>query len=382
MNFLNLSKWFGPILGVVLMTSPGVAQTLKAVKDRGALNCGVSEGLYGFSARDDKGNWSGFDVDLCRAIAAAIFNDASKVNYTPLAASRRFEGLQSGSIDVLSRNTTWTMSREIELGLSFAGTNYYDGQGFLVRRAMNKDSALDLDGAKVCVQTGTTTELNLADHFRTNKMKYEVIGSATADEAIKGYDSGLCNVLTADVSQLFAIRLLLSKPDDHIILPDVISKEPLGPAVRQGDTQWFNIVRWVHFAMINAEELGVTSKTIEEAMKSEKPDVKRLVGTEGNFGEKIGLTKDWAARIIKLVGNYGECMNATWGPAPSLAFHAGSISSGARAAFNMLRRSADRHAIMSLTRGQHDAFMCHSHYVGCDLLEAWVAIKPCSSRVA
>ena len=286
---------------------------LKAVKDRGALNCGVSEGLYGFSARDDKGNWSGFDVDLCRAIAAAIFNDAGKVNYTPLDASRRFEALQSGSIDVLSRNTTWTMSREIELGLSFAATNYYDGQGFLVRRAMNKDTALELDGTKVCVQTGTTTELNLADHFRTNKMKYDVIGSATAEAAIKGYDSGQCNVLTADVSQLFAIRLLLSKPDDHIILPDVISKEPLGPAVRQGDTQWFNIVKWVHFAMINAEELGVTSKNIDEAMKSEKPDVKRLVGTEGNYGEQIGLTKDWAARVVRLVGNYGEVFERTVG---------------------------------------------------------------------
>ena len=216
-------------LATACLSGPAEAQTLKAVKDRGMLNCGVSEGLYGFSARDDKGNWSGFDVDLCRAIAAAIFNDASKVNYTPLEASRRFQALQSSSIDVLSRNTTWTMSREIELGLSFAATNYYDGQGFLVRRAMNKDTALDLDGTKVCVQTGTTTEPNLADYFHANKMKYEAIGSVTANGAIKGYDSGQCNVLTADISQLFAIRLLLSKPDDHIILPDVISKEPLGP---------------------------------------------------------------------------------------------------------------------------------------------------------
>jgi general L-amino acid transport system substrate-binding protein len=231
-------------LAAACISGTANAQTLKAIKDRGALNCGVSEGLYGFSARDDKGNWSGFDVDFCRAIAAAIFNDASKVNYTPLATSSRFEALQSGSIDVLSRNTTWTMSREIELGLSFAATSYYDGQGFLVRKAMNKDSALDLDGAKVCVQTGTTTEPNLVDHFRTNKMTLEVIGSATADGAIKGYDSGQCNVLTADVSQLFAIRLLLSKPDEHVILPDVISKEPLGPAIRQGDAQWFSIVKW------------------------------------------------------------------------------------------------------------------------------------------
>ena len=298
---------------VTCIAGAASAQTLKGVKDRGALNCGVSEGLYGFSARDDKGNWSGFDVDLCRAIAAAIFNDATKVNYTPLATTNRFEALQAGRIDVLSRNTTWTMSREIELGLTFAATSYFDGQGFLVRKAMNKDSALDLDGAKVCVQIGTTTELNLVDHFRTNKMRYEMSGSATADGAIKAYDSGQCNVLTADVSQLFAIKLLLSKPDEHVILPDVISKEPLGPAVRQGDAQWFNIVKWVHFAMINAEELGVTSKNIDEAMRSEKPDVKRLVGTEGNYGERIGLTKDWAARIVRLIGNYGEVFERTVG---------------------------------------------------------------------
>jgi general L-amino acid transport system substrate-binding protein len=300
-------------LAVACVAGTANAQILKVVQDRGTLNCGVSEGLYGFSARDDKGNWSGFDVDLCRAISAAIFNDAGKVNYTPLEASRRFRALQSGSIDVLSRNTTWTMSREVELGLSFAATNYYDGQGFLVRRSMNKDTALDLDGTKICLQTGTTTELNLADHFRTNKMKYEAMGSVAVEGAIKSYDTGLCNVLTADVSQLFAIRLLLSKPDEHIILPDVISKEPLGPAIRQGDTQWLNIVKWVHFAMVNAEELGVTSKNIDEAMKSEKPDVKRLVGIEGNYGEKIGLTKDWAARVIRLVGNYGEVFERTVG---------------------------------------------------------------------
>jgi general L-amino acid transport system substrate-binding protein len=305
------------------MATPVVAQTLKSVKDRGALNCGVSEGLYGFSARDEKNGWTGFDVDLCRAVAAAIFNDAGKVNYTPLESNHRFEALQSGSIDVLSRNTTWTMSREIELGLSFAATNYYDGQGFLVQKALNKESALDLDGAKVCVQTGTTTELNLADYFRTNNMKYEMIGSASAEGAIKGYDSGLCNVFTSDVSQLFAIRLLLSKPRDHIILPDIISKEPLGPVVRQGDTQWLNIVRWVHFAMINAEELGVTSKNIDEAMNSVKPDVKRLVGTEGNYGERIGLTKDWAARVVRLVGNYGEVFERTVGVGSALGIPRG-----------------------------------------------------------
>jgi general L-amino acid transport system substrate-binding protein len=205
------------------------------------------------------------------------------------------------------------MSREIELGLTFAATDYYDGQGFLIPRAMSKETALDLDGVKICVQTGTTTELNLADYFGANKMKYEVMASTTLEGAIKGYDSGQCNVLTADVSALFGIRLLLSKPDDHLILPDVISKEPLGPVVRQGDTQWFNIVKWVHFAMVNAEELGVTSKNIEEALKSDKPDVKRLVGTEGSYGERMGLTKDWAARIVRLVGNYGEVYERTVG---------------------------------------------------------------------
>jgi len=282
------------------------AQTLKAVKDRGTLNCGVSEGLYGFSSRDDKGAWAGFDVDFCRALAAAIFNDASKVTYVPLDAGARFRALQEGKIDVLSRNSTWTMSRETELGLVFAGITYYDGQGFLVPRALNKDSALDLDGTKVCVQTGTTTELNLADHFRTNKMKYEVVSAQSVDEAVKGYDSGRCNVFSADVSSLYAIRLRLAKPDDHVILPDVISKEPLGPAVKQGDPQWLNIVKWAHFAMINAEELGVNSQNIADALKSEKPDVKRLVGNDGAYGEQVGLTKDWAVRIVRQVGNYSE----------------------------------------------------------------------------
>jgi len=313
---MPMKRW-KPVTALVVvllsLATAANAQVLKAVRDRGALNCGVSEGLYGFSARDNNGNWSGFDVDMCRAIAAAIFNDVSKVNYVPLDATRRFEALQSGNIDVLSRNTTWTMSREIELGLTFAATSYYDGQGFLVPRAMSKETALDLDGAKICVQTGTTTELNLVDFFGANKMKYEAVTSPTLEAAIKGYDSGQCNVLTADVSALFGIRLLLSKPDEHAILPDVISKEPLGPVVRQDDPQWFNIVKWVHFAMVNAEELGVTSKNIDEALKSEKPDVRRLVGTEGSYGERMGLTKDWAARVIKLVGNYGEVYERTVG---------------------------------------------------------------------
>jgi general L-amino acid transport system substrate-binding protein len=312
------------ILAALLSLGAGAhAQILKAVKDRGTLNCGVSEGVNGFSARDGNGKWTGFDVDFCRAIAAAIFNDATKVNYVPLDANRRFEALQSGTIDVLSRNTTWTISREVNLGLEFAATNFYDGQGFLVRRDMNKETALDLSDTKVCVQTGTTTELNLADYFRVNKILYGLVAASTLDGAIKGYDSGQCNVLTADVSALFGIRLLLSRPDDHVILPDVISKEPLGPVVRQGDTQWFNIVKWVHFAMVNAEELGVTSKNIDDALKSENPDVRRLVGIEGDYGERMGLTTDWAARVVRFVGNYGEVYERTVGGGSPLAIPRG-----------------------------------------------------------
>jgi general L-amino acid transport system substrate-binding protein len=305
-------------LAAALAGTTASAQTLKAVKERGSLLCGVSQGLYGFSIRDDKGNWSGFDVDLCRAIAAAIFNDPGKVKFVPLSTTDRFAALKSGAIDVLSRNTTWTMSRETSLGLSFAGITYYDGQGFLVPGALNVESALELGGKSVCTQTGTTTELNLADYFASNKMKLEVIALATAEETVKAYESARCSVLTSDVSQLYAERLKLAKPGDHIILPDIISREPLGPAVRQGDDQWFNIVKWTHFAMVNAEELGVSSTTIDQAMRSEKPDVKRLVGTEGDYGVQLGLTKDWAARIIRLVGNYDEVFERNVGTASRL----------------------------------------------------------------
>ena len=293
-------------------------QTLKTVQQRGALVCGVSQGLPGFSSPDDHGNWTGFDVDFCRAVAAAIFNDASKVKFSPLSAKDRFTALQTGEIDVLARNSTWTMVRDTQLGLNFTGVNYYDGQGFMVRKALKVNSALELNGASICTQTGTTTELNLADYFRSNKMKYEVVAFATADEAVKAYDASRCDVFTSDVSQLYAMRLKLTNPSDQVVLPEVISKEPLGPVVRQGDEQWFDIVKWTLFAMINAEELGVTSKTVDEAMKSTKPDVRRLVGTEGNFGEHIGLSKDWAAHIIKLVGNYGEIYDRNVGTGSKL----------------------------------------------------------------
>lgn len=299
------------------------AQTLKTIKERGTLICGVSQGLPGFSNPDDKGNWTGLDVDLCRALAAAIFNDPAKVKFTGLSAKDRFTALQSGEIDVLSRNSTWTLSRDSSLGLNFAGVNYYDGQGFMVRKALKVNSALELNGASVCTQTGTTTELNLADYFRAHKMKYEVTAFATADETVKAYDSGRCDVFTTDVSQLYSEKLKLATPADHVILPEIISKEPLGPVVRHGDDQWFDIVKWTLFAMINAEELGVSKSTLDEAMKSEKPDVRRFVGTEGNYGEQLGLTKDWAARIVRHVGNYGESFERNVGTGSRLGIARG-----------------------------------------------------------
>src|ERR1700748_1011023 len=285
---------------------PAGAQTLKAVKDRGQLSCGVSQGLPGFSSPDDKGNWTGIDVDICRAIAAAIFDDPTKVKFVPLSAKDRFTALQSGEIDVLSRNTTWTLSRDTALGANFTGVTYYDGQGFLLKKSLKVNSALELSSASVCVQTGTTTEQNLADYFKANNMKYEVIAFSTADETVKAYEAGRCDVFTSDVSQLYAERLKMTNPDDHVVLPDVISKEPLGPIVRHGDDQWFDIVKWVLFAMIDAEELGVNQKNADEMSKSDKPDLKRAFGTDGNLGEQLGLTKDWVSRIVKAVGNYGE----------------------------------------------------------------------------
>jgi len=299
------------------------AQTLKTVKERGTLICGVSQGLPGFSNPDDKANWTGLDVDLCRAIAAAIFDDPSKVKFVGLSAKDRFTALQSSQIDVLSRNSTWTSSRDTSLGLNFAGVNYYDGQGFMVRKALKVNSALELNNASVCTQTGTTTELNLADFFRNHKMKYEVTAFATADETVKAYDTNRCDVFTTDISQLYSEKLKLSNQNDHVILPEVISKEPLGPVVRHGDDQWFDIVKWTLFAMINAEELGVSQKTLAEALKSEKPDVRRLVGTEGNYGEQLGLTKDWVVRIVKHVGNYGESFERNVGTGSKLGIARG-----------------------------------------------------------
>src|SRR5438128_7129524 len=299
------------------------AQTLKTVKDRGQLSCGVSQGLPGFSTPDDKGNWTGLDVDICRAIAAAIFNDATKIKFVPLSAKDRFTALQSGEIDVLSRNTTWTLSRDTSLGANFTGVTYYDGQGFLVKKSLKVNSALELNSASVCVQTGTTTEQNLADYFKGNNMKYEVIAFSGADETVKAYESGRCDVFTTDVSQLYAMRLKLANPNDHAVLPEVISKEPLGPMVRHGDDQWFDVVKWTLFAMVDAEELGVTAKNVDEKTKQENPELKRVLGTDGNFGEQLGLSKDWVVRIVKAVGNYGEVFDRNVGAGSKLGIARG-----------------------------------------------------------
>jgi general L-amino acid transport system substrate-binding protein len=292
--------------GMIVHADDARAETLKAVKDRGVLACGVSEGISGFSAPGANSTWTGFDVDFCRALAAAIFNDAGKVKFVPLDAGARFGSLQSGAIDVLSRNTTWTISREAALGLAFAAVTYYDGQGFMVRRKRTAASALDLSGSKVCVQSGTTTLLNLSDYFGANGMTYEAVMRDRADDLVKDYDAGRCDVFTSDASQLYAIRTKLAKPEEHDILADIVSKEPLGPVVRANDPQWLEIVKWTHFAMVNAEELGVSQATLDAALASKKPEVQRVVGTEGNYGEQIGLTKDWVVRIVRLVGNYGE----------------------------------------------------------------------------
>ncbi len=288
------------------------AGTLDQVKARGQLICGSNTGLAGFGLPDSQGVWKGLDVDECRAIAAAIFNDPNKVKFLPVNAKDRPTILASGEIDVLIRNTTWTLSRETG-GMFFTGINFYDGQGFMVKKSLGVHSALKLDGASVCVQQGTTTELNLADYFRAHNMKLEAVVFATDDEATKAYDSGRCDAYTTDASGLYSERLKMSNPDDNIVLPEIISKEPLGPSVRKDDIQWFQIVQWTHYALLTAEELGVTQANVDEKLKSNNPAVRRLLGVEGEFGKGLGLTNDWAYRIIKGVGNYGEIFDRNVG---------------------------------------------------------------------
>ncbi len=311
----KLFKLIAPVavLAVAFAAQSASAQTLKTVKDRGMLNCGSNGTLAGFGLPDAQGQWTGLDVDFCKAIAAAVLGDAKKVKFVPLSAKDRFTALQSGEVDILARNTTWTSSRDTSLGLNFVGVNYYDGQGFIVRKTLKVNSALELAGASVCVQQGTTTELNLSDYFRANNMQVKTVTFATANEAVKAYDAGRCDAYTTDASGLYAERLKLANSADHIVLPEIISKEPLGPAVRHGDDQWFDVAKWVLYAMINAEELNITQKNVDEMVKSTNPDVKRFVGTEGNYGEQLGLPKDWAVQIIKAVGNYGEVFDRNVG---------------------------------------------------------------------
>jgi general L-amino acid transport system substrate-binding protein len=324
MRALRKIVWIASLILAACVAAAGAsAQTLQEVRARGFLNCGVNEGLPGFSFMDSRGIWSGFDVDFCRAVATAIFGDPSKAHLIPLSAEARFQALKDGRIDLLARNSTWTMGREVEYGLTFVGVTYYDGQGFLVPRAMRINSAAQLDGAKICVQRGTTTIDNLADFFAASGMNFAAVVSVSADEAIKNYDAGLCSALTSDLSQLYALRLRLSKPRDHAILPDVISKEPLGPVVRNTDRQWIDLVKWVHFAMLNAEELGVSTKTIDQALASRKPEVMRLVGASGDFGQQIGLSNEWAANVVRYVGNYGDVFERNLGAKTQLAIPRG-----------------------------------------------------------
>lgn len=299
------------------------AAILDDVKAKGYVQCGVTGGVPGFSAPDSSNVWTGIEVDFCRAMAAAIFNDPEAVRYTSLTSQERFTALSAGEIDVLSRTTTWTMSRDTQLGISFVGTMFYDGQGFMVRKADGIDSALDLSGAAICIESGTTTELNAADYFAANGMEFNTVVFVDQDEVVKAYEDGRCDVYTTDSSALAAERSKFANPDDHIILPEIISKEPLGPVVRAGDTQWFNLARWTYFALLEAEELGVTSANVDEMLGSDNPAVKRLLGVEGDFGTPLGVTKDWAYQIVKHVGNYAETYDRNVGPSTPIGLERG-----------------------------------------------------------
>jgi general L-amino acid transport system substrate-binding protein len=305
-------------LTVCLTTGLAQAATKDEVVKRGYLQCGVSTGLPGFSNPDEKGNWTGLDVEVCRAVAAATLGDATKVKFVPLTAKERFTALQSGEVDILSRNTTWTLTRDSSLGLNFTGASYYDGQGFMVSKGLGVTSALELDGAAVCIQSGTTTELNLADYFKQKNMEYKPIVFDTSDQTVKGFEAGRCDVLTSDQSQLYGLRIKLAKPEDAVVLPEVISKEPLGPVVRQGDDAWFNIVKWSLYAMLNGEELGVTSANVDAMKDTANPEIRRFLGLEGIKGEGLGLADEWCYNIIKQVGNYGEMFERTVGQSSPL----------------------------------------------------------------
>lgn len=323
-----LRQWLGAVAGFAFIVAAPIGAsaqtTLEKIKARGQIVCGASLGVPGFSYPDDKGTWTGFDTDMCRALAAVIFDDPNKASYVPLSSKDRMIALQTGTIDVLSRTTTWTSSRDAGQGIAFTAINYYDGQGFMVRKSLGIKSAKELNGATICVSQGTTTELNLADYARTNGIKVNVLNFIDTNETAKAYEAGRCDGYTTDMSQLAANRLKFAKVDDHVILPEIISKEPLGPWVRRGDEQWFALVRWTLFAMLNAEELGVTQANVSEMLKSKSPEIKRLLGTEGNMGEQLGVTGDWVVRIIRHVGNYGESFERHLGPKTRIGLARGS----------------------------------------------------------
>jgi len=306
MKVRHLVLGLGMVTAMTATAATAEASTLDTVKKRGELICGVNTGLPGFSAPDEKGKWSGLDVDYCKALAAVVLGDKAKVKYVPLTAKERLTAVQTGEIDVLARNTTWTMSRDATLGLNFIGTSYYDGQGFLVKASLGVKSAKELDGASVCVLAGTTSELNLADYFRAHGMKYEAVVVDTADQTLAGFKADRCDMLTSDQSQLYSLRSKLSDPSIAVVLPEVISKEPLGPVVRQGDDEWFNIARWTLFAWVALEEEGITSKNVDKMLKSDKQGIQRILGVGTDMGSKMGVTDDFAVRIVKTVGNYGE----------------------------------------------------------------------------
>ncbi|WP_027527911.1 amino acid ABC transporter substrate-binding protein [Bradyrhizobium sp. Ec3.3] len=305
------------VASLALTASIASADTLSNIKSKGFLQCGVNVALAGFSASDDKGQWTGLDVDFCRAVAAAVFGDPSKVKFTGLTAKDRFTALQSGEIDVLSRNTTWTVSRDTSLGISFVGVMYYDGQGFMInaRKLPDVKSVKQLSGAVICVAAGTTTELNLADYFKANKIDYTPVVFDTLEEATAAYNAGRCDAFTNDQSGLYAARLQTSSPKDYVVLPEIISKEPLGPAVRQGDAKWLNIVKWTYFALLDAEEAGINRSNVDEMKGSSNPDIKRILGTEAGtkIGTDLGLSNDWVVNIVKATGNYGEIFERNLG---------------------------------------------------------------------
>ncbi|MGB5918218.1 MULTISPECIES: amino acid ABC transporter substrate-binding protein [unclassified Arcobacter] len=301
------------IAALAIASTVSSADTLDTTIKNGKLSCGLNTGLPGFAAPDSDGVWKGIDVDVCRAVAAAVLGDASKVKYAHLNAKERFTALQSGEIDLLARNTTWTATRDTSLGLNFTGVNYYDGQGFLISKKLGIKSAKELSGATFCIQAGTTTELNLTDYFKANKMDYTPITYDTSAQSIQGFEEGRCDALTSDASQLYSLRTQLKDPSSAMVLPEIISKEPLGPVVRQGDDKWFNIVKWTEIAMLNAEDLGVNSKNVDDMLKSTNPNIQRLLGVTGDIGKNLGLDPKWAYNVIKQVGNYGESFDRNVG---------------------------------------------------------------------